>query len=104
MRGISGPGQHRLIRGDRKQGSKFAAWQLTTGGHLHREVLQRHAHGVEERLDRHRGVVVEQDDEFLADMDERHLFIGDTRQVELGLLLIAEFDGNRLPVQGLSSP
>ncbi|MBA7468996.1 hypothetical protein ES703_90565 [subsurface metagenome] len=52
--------------------------------------------GVEERLDRDGRFVVEQDDQFLADMDERNLLIRDGGEIELDLLVVTEIDGHRL--------
>ena len=36
-------------------------------------------------------------------MDERHLFIGDRRQVELGLLVVTQFNCDRLPILRLEN-
>ena len=52
--------------------------------------------GVEDRIDCDRRLVVEQNDQLLADMDERDLFVGDRREIELDLLVISEVYDHRL--------
>ena len=52
-------------------------------------------------MDRHRRFVVEKDDELLADVDERELLVGDSGEIELYFLVIAELNRNRLLVAGL---
>ena len=57
--------------------------------------------GIEERLNRHCRLVVEQDDQLLADMDEGNLFLGDTREVDFDFLLVSDIDDDRLIGQRL---
>ncbi len=57
--------------------------------------------GVEERLNRHRRLVVEQDDQLFADVNESDLLVGDSREIDLDFLLVAEIDDDRLVGQRL---
>ncbi len=68
---------------------------------FNRKVLQRVVSGIEERLNRHGRLVVEQDDEFLADVDERDFLVGDRREIDLDFLIVSEIDDDRLIGQRL---
>ncbi len=69
--------QHRLIRGDREKAGKFVDRYFAAGRYFDAEVVQPVMPGIEERLDRHGRLVVEQDDQLFADMDERDLLVRD---------------------------
>ena len=60
--------------------------------------------GIEERLNRHRRLVVEQDDQLVADTNERDLFIGDTGEVDFDLLIVSEIDDDGLITKRLCQP
>ena len=66
--------QDRLIRGDRKGRSELAAGEVAAIG-LDRHIRQRSVHGVEEWLDRYGRLVLEKNDQFLANMDESNFFV-----------------------------
>src|SRR6478609_8726287 len=57
--------------------------------------------GIKERLDRHGRMVVEQDDQLFANVDERNLLVGDSREIDLDFLIVANIDDDRLIGQRL---
>ena len=58
---------------------------------------------LENRLDCHCRLVVEQDDQFFADVNERDFFVGNRRKIDLYFLVVAEIDHHRLMVSGFVS-
>ncbi|WLA45587.1 hypothetical protein QIH80_27540 [Bradyrhizobium elkanii] len=79
------------------------SWTETSrpGGHLDRDILLPIRTGVEERLNRDGRLVVEQDDQLFADVNQRDLFIGDRRKVDLHLLVVSKIDDHCLIGQRL---
>ncbi len=96
---IVGRRQHGGVGADRKQTCKLLHRDVATGRHLDRDVPIRA--GVEERLNRDGRLVVEQDDQLVADMNQRDLLLGDRREVDLHLLVVAKIDDDRLIGQRL---
>ncbi|WP_156042092.1 hypothetical protein [Bradyrhizobium sp. URHD0069] len=93
--------QNGLIRGDRKQACEFADRDIAARRYFDRKISERVVPGIEERLNCHRRLVVEQDDQLFADVDERDLLVCDRREVDLDFLIVSEIDNDRLIGQGL---
>ncbi|MEO6946817.1 MAG: hypothetical protein ABI150_09650 [Nitrobacter sp.] len=85
-----------MIIGDWKQRREFRAGDVATGRHLHSEILQRLAGAVEERFERDRRMIIKQDDQFFADMNQRDLFARDRREIRLDTSVVAQRHNNRL--------
>src|SRR5437879_7696028 len=68
---------------------------------IFRKICEGVVPGVEERLNRDGRLVVEQDDQLFADVNEGNFLVGDSREVDLDFLLVAEIDDDRLVGQRL---
>ena len=90
----AGRRQDRLIFGDGEQGSKFSTGQIATRRHFDRDVAERLAVRVEERFERQHRLVVEQDDQLLADVDERNLLVRDGGKIGFDRSVIAQRNGD----------
>src|SRR5262249_23620706 len=68
---------------------------------IERDVAEHVTARIKERLNRKRRLIVEQDDQLLADMNQRDLLFRNIREIELDVLVVAEVDRVRLARIGL---
>ncbi len=88
--------EHRLIVTDGKELCEFRAGDNAARRHFHRDAVQRFAGRIEIRLERHCRLVVEQDDQLLADVDERDFFVRDAGDIRLYAAVVAQRHDDRL--------
>jgi hypothetical protein len=91
---VAGRRQDRLIGRDRKQAREFGARHGAIGIEFDRDVGERQPLGIVERLNGQRRMVVEQDDQTVASMDEGDVLVADRREIELRCPV--EMDNDRL--------
>src|SRR5437763_14680619 len=97
----AGRGQHGSVGGDRKCVGKFTDRKIASGCYFDGQIFKSVVPGVEERLNRHSRLVVEQNDQLFADVTEDNLLVGDIGELDLAFLLIAYIDNDRLIGQRL---
>ncbi len=88
--------KNRLVFRNRKQRCEFGTGQIAAGRNFDGNAIQRFAGRVEERLERDARLVVEKNDELLADMDECNLLVCNRRKIDLDRSIKAQRNGNRL--------
>src|SRR6266567_1079726 len=93
--------QHGRVGGDRKCTRKFTDRKIASRCYFDREIFKSVVPGVEEWLNRHSRLVVEQNDQLFADVNQRNFLICDSGEVDLDFLLIADIDNDRLIGQRL---
>ncbi len=93
---ITGRRKHGLVGGDREEAREFLHVDVAPGRQLDGEQVLIVVTGIEDRIDRDRRFVVEQNDQLLADMNERDLFVGYRGEIELDLLIKSEMYDHRL--------
>src|SRR5262249_6507198 len=74
--------ENRLIVGDGEELRELRGRDIVAGAELDSQAGERLAAAVVERIKRDRRLIVEQDDERVADMDERDLLVRDRAQIE----------------------
>ena len=91
--------QYRLIGADGKQRRKLLTGQGLSRRHVEGDVGKRPPHRVEHRLDRDRGLVIEQHDQPVANPHKGQPFTGNVGEIHAGVAI--EMDGHGLPARRL---
>src|SRR5258705_8168889 len=93
-RRCAGRRQNRLIGRDRTQAGEIGAGDVAAGRQLDSDRRRWRTVRAVERIERDGGLVVEQDDQPVPDMDEGHIVVADRREIDCGRPV--EMDGDSL--------
>ncbi|MGB3042952.1 MAG: hypothetical protein WBB98_07160 [Xanthobacteraceae bacterium] len=89
----TGSRKNGLIGGDREQRGELIAGHSPVLTEIERNIGKRTAAGIEHRIDSDRRLIVEQNDQLLADPHESQLLARDVAEIELGVAVEMNGDG-----------